>query len=723
MSEARQLGDAIRNSAKRLGLAQGTPFDLGVLLVHGIGEQKRGDTLTEAGDEIVEWLRRRVEASAGPAGGAFEVLEVVARQASEDGLAAAHAVVRITPPGGDAPRIWVIGEAWWADVFRGATYGQLAGWGISIGPWVLAMQARGIAQRLEQGAGAPAWLRLPVLSIVALVGIAMLLIGAVGSLGITVLALGLVALAFTRIPLVADAARSLQQTLANGFGDAYILTRSPIRFAAMSTQVRSDLQALRQQCAAVMVVAHSQGTAVAWHALKRELTDDASPLPGQGSPAPVKLLITYGQAIRKLTFLLRMARGHAGSRGRIAAACAAGFILAAALLGLRGGGALNLIPVAVLLAVVAEAELLRSAQAVWRESGEDLQRQWLTVRSRDPSLAWLDLWASADPFPGGPLGVEAEGITSLKIRNLGSSILDHVVYWQNSTEFLVVLASRFFTLGGPSQYAAPLSATDPGDAAPARIQVSAMRRHARVMVLLAMRMLVLAGSIACAVQAWLTPRFSAGLMTFLKNLRLPLVEGFFDEPPDWTRSGAGVLLVLLAAVVTWLMLTIAWHALDRRDERTYLDAVRAPLWSSGWFALAGFTVLLAVAIGVSLVILGNPALAAAYAVAATLLSLLAMTVFSGGGQTLGETELQLPPMESMAGVTGTAATGATAVAVLAAVLIAIPVAIALAWTPYVFAALAIEGLALGAVLAIEGIREYRLFAAAFTARNAMIGGG
>ncbi len=33
-------------------------YRLGLLFVHGMGEQERGDTITQMGDALTEWLRR-----------------------------------------------------------------------------------------------------------------------------------------------------------------------------------------------------------------------------------------------------------------------------------------------------------------------------------------------------------------------------------------------------------------------------------------------------------------------------------------------------------------------------------------------------------------------------------------------------------------------------------------------------------------------------------------
>ena len=82
------------------------------------------------------------------------------------------------------------------------------------------------------------------------------------------------------------------------------------------------------------------------------------------------------------------------------------------------------------------------------------------------------------------------------------------------------------------------TAPDPGDAAPARIQASAMRRHARVMVLLAMRMLVLAGSSPCAGTGWLTPPAGASATTLRQDLSPAARAGVSRARPrrNWPSS-------------------------------------------------------------------------------------------------------------------------------------------------------------------------------------------
>jgi hypothetical protein len=521
----------------------------------------------------------------------------------------------------------------------------------------------------------------------------------------------LVLLAITRIPFMADLARSLQRGLANGFGDAYVLTRSPIRFGAMATQVRSDLQVLLRECATVAVLAHSQGTAVSWYALKHELTDrPAAPKDGP-KPAPIGLFVTYGQAVRKLTFVLTMARGSQTGVQTLSAVGSAAF-LGIAVLALVASAPWPLIVVPVLLAVIAEFALLNSARRIWSESGKDIESDWEKVIAVEPGLEWLDLWASADPAPVGPLDVAGKQIRSYKIRNLASVIWDHVVYWRNPTEFLAIVASRLFALGGPKAYAAALS--DP------RLQVAAMRRHARVLLLLTMRVFVGGAVVAGLAYAWLTPALGSGLIEFLGAVNLPLVDEFLDAPPEWVVTLAGFIGVAILGVIAWLPVSLGWNALMGADETTYFRGIRQPLWSAPWYSLGALVALIAGAAFAVLWLAQGPTLATAYVLGSGFLALLGLGVLSSGGSTFAGTEDSQSPLVATRKITGQTSSGVAVAVGGALVLVLVPIGTALLFPAAIGWILAAEVLVLSAVLAAEGVREYRLFRIAFNSRNAKL---
>ena len=703
-----ELGPALREAARSRRLRKRLPYDLGVLLVHGIGEQQRGDTLTEAGDQILEWLARRAQVTGSDAKVELNLMDVVDRQASTDDIASAHAVIRVTPPvKRRKPAYWVIAESFWADVFRPATFSELASWGIFIGPWAFAAQARGVFLRMETAAELPGWLRPALLPIIWAVAGAMFVVGAFVGLAVTVLALALVVLALTNLPFLADFARSAQRTLANGVGDAYVLTRSPIRFGAMASQVRADLEDLAKVSRAVVVIAHSQGTAVAWHAIKHGLTD--RPSKRTAMARHLKLFLTYGQAVRKLTFMKMVAEDSQARNGMLAFVGAGSGILVLIEFFLPGAG--TLMWITIVLALAAEGILMWRVMPVWKRSQGKIEGDWDKVHAAAPGLEWLDLWASADPVPGGPLELDRPpAIRTIKIRNLASGILDHVVYWKNGTEFLAVVATRLFRLGAPLDYPADL--TDPV------LLVSTMRRHARVLLLIAMRVVFVGAAVALALQAWWTPGFGTGVMTFPGNLNLPLVDPFFDTPPEWTKNYAGVVVVLVAAVVAWAPFATAWSSLASADLDTYFLAImKRPLWDWRWRTLAAAVALVAIGAGDLLVILGAPALALGYAVATGFVVLLALTVLSSGGQTLVDAETPEPWMAAVGRVTGDQRTSIATVGAAAAIILAIPLLVAVAWNRALGPTLVIEGLILSVVLLLEGLREYRAFIASFDAIN------
>jgi hypothetical protein len=703
-----ELGPALREAARSRRLRRRLPYDLGILLVHGVGEQQRGDTLTEAGDQILEWLARRAQATGSDADVELNLMDVVDRQASTDDIASAHAVIRVTPPvKGRKPGYWVMAESFWGDVFRPATFSELASWGIFIGPWAFAAQARGIFLRMETAAELPTWLRPALLAIIWAVAGVMFIVGAFVGLAVTVLALALVVLALTNLPFLADFARTAQRTLANGVGDAYVLSRSPIRFGAMSSQVGADLEALAKVSRAVVVIAHSQGTAVAWHAIKHGLTD--RPSKRTAMARHLKLFLTYGQAVRKLTFMKMAAEDSQARNGILAFVGAGSGLLALIEFFLAAPWALRVITVA--LALLAEGILMWRVRPVWKQSQVKIEWDWDKVHAVAPGIEWLDLWASADPVPGGPLELDRPpAIRTIKIRNLASGILDHVVYWQNGTEFLAVVATRLFQLGAPRDY--------PADLADPVLLVSAMRRHARVLLLMAMRVVLVGAAAALALQAWWTPGFSTGLMMFLGHLNLPLVDTFLDKPPAWTKSLAGVIVVLVAAVIAWAPFATAWSSLASADLDTYFLAImKKPLWDWRWWTLASFFALTAIGAAVLLVKLGAPALALGYAVATGFAMLLALTVLSSGGKTLVDAETPEPSMTAASRITGEKRTGAITVSAAAAILLAVPVAVGWFWHAALGPTLVVEGLVLSSVLLLEGVREYRAFESKFNTKN------
>jgi hypothetical protein len=582
-----------------------------------------------------------------------------------------------------------------------------------------------MTRRMEIGRHVPRWLRVGLIPITLVVGLAFLLLAAVAGFLVTVVAAAVFILAITNIPFLADAAKGAQRQLANGLGDAQVLSRSPVRFSAMAAEVRTGLHVLREQCSAVVLIAESQGTAVAWYGLKHEIMGGLAPIAEPKpepppKPAPIGLFLTHGQALRKLTFALHMARGAQTAAQTWDALLSAGYVAAAV------GAFLVDVPwlgmVAIGGAILAEIRLLLLAKDVWDDSGADIEKDWTALLAAEAQaeapenglLEWLDLWASADPAPVGPLGVKGERIRSYKIRNVGSTLADHVSYWQNTTEFLPILASYLFQLGGPRQYGIGLN--DP------RLEVPAMRRHARVMLLLVMRVFVTLGVVAGAIYTRLTPDFGPDVVAFIDSLDLLFVNGFINEQRELVVAVAGYAVVLVAGVILWLIVNGTWNWLMGADEKTFFRGVSRPLWTWRWYLFGALVVPIAYLVAGLLWREDQPNLAVGYVLAAVAVSLLCLTVLSGGGVTYGSWERLEGTKTATIRITNQRWSSWAIVLTLAALIVAVPFGTALKLPEALPGVLVAETVLISLVLAIEGRREYRLFSRRFHRLNARLPG-
>ena len=114
---------------------------------------------------------------------------------------------------------------------------------------------------------------------------------------------------------------------------------------------------------------------------------------------------------------------------------------------------------------------------------------------------WLDLYASHDLVPNGPLfhgsrpSDQELPLTSQRVSNLASPLRDHSRYWQNTDEFVATVAATLAEACGRS-----IETHDSWD--PSIRQVAAARRRWRVGWLRSLRALAIA---AAGVRCWSMP--------------------------------------------------------------------------------------------------------------------------------------------------------------------------------------------------------------------------
>jgi hypothetical protein len=451
------------------------PDDLAVLLVHGIGAQRRGDTLLDFGEPLVESLTDWLGADA------VEVSRTELVQPSAACPAHLHLTVR---RGGERKRV-LVAESWWADTFNPPGWLPFVKWLVGAVPSVVARAAdHGISvidtnDKLDQARAAhsPALLwHIAVRLAKNALSVAFVLL-----VMLWLLVLGVVAL----VPRVRVALLSTQRLLIRYIGDSYYLLRSPLRADATVSQVERDLAWLeRESSAKLAILAHSQGAELAYRVLTR-----------RASARPIASLITFGSGIAKLRAVDRLAVHKA--RALLAFAlriAAAAMTVGAPLLAARDGWSTTT-TVVVAAALVVAGLLLTQARRLLKGvvQSERLADELAERIGPDKVERWLDFYATSDPVPEGPLPLQTlmpklDAAASTRIANRRSILRDHISYAHNGEAFRPGVLAELAGLVG-------WTLTKPSMAV---VQNARTRRERLTWLLVAWR-LVIAGLAAAAI--------------------------------------------------------------------------------------------------------------------------------------------------------------------------------------------------------------------------------
>lgn len=618
------------------------PVSLGVLFVHGIGDQARGDTLVQSAEPLYRWLERWIE-EAQPGhplhGHTVAVSDVLLRRAGTRPQDPAHLTLRVVPPQpgpdqfvGDPistppppPDVtaWVLAEGWWAADFAPPSFFDVVKWGLGIGPWMLLRHATLELKELPR--------QRPMARPATLLHVAMAFVG-----GAVIQAVMLILLVLAVVPPLRGFVAALQARLSGTFGDPYVLAASPIRFGAMVSQVQRDLRWLRDHgCGPIAVVAHSQGTAIAHAALWSE------------RDPPVGLFVTYGSAISKL-HLLRSVLGR-GARlfvgGILSTAGIAVLTASLVLLWLYGRDPLLFLPTAVGIGLYL-AGIFVPVTGASELHARDLRLPELAARGVS---RWFDYFATADPVPDGALPFpDRPGFRSRSIRNRDSLLRDHTTYWENREEFVPRVA-RLLTWCSGWELLAPGHRSPPG-APPSHadgptIAAARIKRDARVDAVSWSSVIstfsVIASSFGLGASGLAA---ASGPVRRVVTAAAELLPLPFEGPIGRATDGDATEVVLGLAVVA--AAAGLWHAgvvipAWRGWERAEIDALfarqtarRTRSWEAGLFPFAtvappvaaGFSVLLGRG-GLSLVDRGaSPSILWQATAVAWLLVVLAVTI-------------------------------------------------------------------------------------------------
>ena len=446
---------------------------------------------------------------------------------------------------------------------------------------------------------------------------------------------------------MSDVARGLAQNLAGSFGDLLVLVRSPVRFAAMTERVRDDIARLDSQCDRVMVVAHSQGSAVAWQAIRRA----AEQLPG--NRPEVSLFVSFGQAMRKLKSLYRVHAQAGAVQFQFSVLALLSSVFLVVVLVSAFFAALDVIAekghlweamrdwdghwTALLLAsvgVLAEQVLLhRMASANDDDAEDQLVGEIRKVRASYPRFGWIDLWGSADPAPNGPLLADppadvSEYVRSYKLRNMGSTALDHSVYWSNVTEFVSAIAYMASRLVRPNAAQAESLA---------ELRRPIELRDKRVLMLAIGRCIYFVGlgyaifGVRDSLVAW-----GSSLRELLGGLPL-LPSDWFVDWPNFLEGLLAAAVIAGVGVLLWSLLLSWWSSTTRSDESALFGRREGVLWTPStiaWYlAVRAIPIVAVVSVALSH---DDPVLAIVFAVVAAVVARAVVLVLSVGGRRLYE---------------------------------------------------------------------------------------
>jgi hypothetical protein len=550
---------------------------VGVLLVHGIGRQRPGDTLLGFGEPIFQWTQRWLEGAGSQRDGFSHTLTIeratLLRPDSTDPGAPPHAelVAKITDGDEHLEIRWLLAESWWAGDFPSPSFRSVATWTLGVGPWLiqrhfdraaLQFDPHGAVESLtDPRPGESATATVGKIAATALWGVHLfalerllkwvprfisLVIG--GIVGLLAQILLLVLLILGIVPRFRSAVARVQTAFADSIGDSYVLLISPFRFATMVGQVKSDLRWLATRSEAIGIVAHSQGSVIAHRALQ------------EGPPAQVRAFITLGSALAKLHLLQEALASRRSLLFASLLRLLTTAVLVASLVVLSGTSNPEVGFLAAAGALISTMWLAISAAVGFERirplRSEDILLPRLGVANE---LSWLDFYGSADPVPEGPLP-ETNGVKTNRVFNTGSILRDHTTYWRNSEGFLLPVASALAGLGEWDDFAS-LTRTD-------RVVVERAQaeREARVAAISASRWATI--PLAAIVSAGLGfegLRFIGGLLggPVLFLIRLFSAESALAAARALNSRPVGLVLGLLAALlvvllVRWLWVVPAW---------------------------------------------------------------------------------------------------------------------------------------------------------------------
>lgn len=524
-------------------------LDLGVLFVHGIGDQKHGATLFDFGHPLVDWLSKRAE----QLGASVTVTETLGTQAGsqvgrEDDTPA-RTVLRIDTK--HDSRRWMLAESWWAESFAVRPFRELASWSFAVIPWTFGAHFGRRLLRAVRKPRAGRW--AAVAWAIGVIGAsAALLGGVVLSIGMLGVFSALMLLGLIPWPRLRSAIQTVQVRLSSSLGDSFVLVSRPIESAAIVSVFRNNLEWMTDRCRRVVVVAHSQGAAVA-----------VLGLAGDVARRP-ELLVTFGSGYRKLEELALLRRNKTLRSG--AAYTLAGLVMVLWMILVAGRAwaspptAFKIDDLVLFLTYTIVGFTLLGAGLKDFVRGPEPPRIKQQARSfANTGLRWKDIFASADPVPNGRLHDDESLLPeTIEVVNRSSMFEDHTTYWANSDEFVALVTDALLESDDPPVLPRLGADTISGLQHRRRTRVSLLRISAFVRNASLVLLFARYPKDWLAVIAWSATK-GADWIAGLFNRQVTVAD--FPTPGTWARAAGWFFAILLVgAIARWL-----WSVYDRAE--------------------------------------------------------------------------------------------------------------------------------------------------------------
>jgi pimeloyl-ACP methyl ester carboxylesterase len=386
--------------------------DIGVLLVHGIGNHREGATLRAFGQPLLDWLKDWLQGKGGKdRRGRVVVTEARFHDEQAPAYARAEVTVSVDATKESGQESWLFCEGWWGAAVQSPASFQLLRWMWTRGPLLIYWHFY-IRQTEDEAKARPGVMDFFFIVLALLLaGFCQIVVG--------------IAMLLSLIPIgpwrrkVVDAVRAMTLTL----GDSYVLEED-IQRAALVDRVQRALDWLAKQTDKVVVIAHSQGGAIAHEVLRQNASNAA-------------MFVTVGSGLEKLHFLREVV---IGKKGLIFASLlfpliVTGVVIAGSTSEHWARGLAGLIAFVALMFFTVLLVELDFYKKQLSDAVPDLE-----LRSLGPKR-WIDIYASDDvvPMNRGSLLATAHFLDRRRVYNEGSYVGDHLGYFTNVNDALPIM--------------------------------------------------------------------------------------------------------------------------------------------------------------------------------------------------------------------------------------------------------------------------------------------